>query len=296
MLSLGDASDGAHPWGTKQAEHRLYPAAILELEAALQAAEDDAQVAAVVVTAGGKFFCNGFDLQFLQKHSELADDLQRATEKLLVRILRFPKPTIAAVNGHACAAGAMLMLCFDHVVMNADRGFCFVPGIDLVLTYSPGMSALMQTRLPTSLAHRFIVLGERFTAPSLAQQGVVEPAPPDEVLTQAMAKAQALKPKARHGSTMRRIKATLYHEAIAALEVEPDAIVLEPTFVPMGFDNIPTGQDRPKPSARFELRVGSKAVGAQAREATRPTLGVMKHESLVAASVQARDDLRKWAT
>ena len=215
IISLGGVGDAAHKWGTKTCEHRLYPAAILALDEALDAAESDEAVRAIVLTAEGKFFCNGFDLKFLQQHSHLMDDVQRMTEMLCARILRFPKPTIAAVNGHACAAGAMLMLCFDEVVMNSEKGYCFVPGIDLGLTYSPGMAALMSARLPFSVRHGFIVMGERLTGPQLAKHAVVKAAPPDKVLPEAVARAVALKPKAAHGATMSSIKATLYHEAIA---------------------------------------------------------------------------------
>ena len=42
--------------------------------------------------------------------------LQKETEKSLAKIVTFPIPTIAMLNGHACAAGAMLALAFDYRV------------------------------------------------------------------------------------------------------------------------------------------------------------------------------------
>jgi len=234
----------------------------------------------------------------LQQQMELADDVQRATEKLCARILRFPKPTVAAVNGHACAAGAMLMLSFDEVIMNAERGYCFVPGIDLGLTYSPGMAALMAARLPFALRHKFIVFGQRMTAVQLGEHAVVEPAASAAVLDAAIARAVALKPKARHGATMAAIKATLYHEAIAALEVEPDAVVLDPTFVPMGFNNVPVGTDKPR-SPRLNMLRRSRSPAPVASD-TATSLGLrsvdeLKMEALATATRQSAKDLRKWA-
>ena len=222
--------------------------------------------------------------------------VQRATEKLCSRILSFPKPTVAAVNGHACAAGAMLMLCFDEIVMNSERGYCFVPGIDLGLTYSPGMAALMAARLPFAIRHSFIVMGKRMTAPQLAEHAVVQPAPPSAVLPTALASAIELKPKATHGDTLRAIKATLYHEVIAALEVEPDAVVIEPTFVPMGFSNIPTGVD--KPVAKAKTPVGSPRGSRRVAKPAAPSqsVEVLKQDTFVAATAQAAADLRKWAS
>ena len=297
VISLGAGGDAEHSWGTKCAEHRLYPAAILALDEALTAAESNENVRAVVLTAEGKYFCNGFDLRFLQQETQMMDDVQRATEKLCSRILSFPKPTVAAVNGHACAAGAMLMLCFDEIVMNSERGYCFVPGIDLGLTYSPGMAALMAARLPFAIRHSFIVMGKRMTAPQLAEHAVVQPAPPSAVLPTALARAIELKPKATHGDTLRAIKATLYHEAIAALEVEPDAVVMEPTFVPMGFSNIPTGVDKPA-VAKAKTPVGSPRGSRRVAKPAAPSqsVEVLKQDTFVAATAQAAADLRKWAS
>lgn len=301
IISLGGAGEQAHQWGTKACEHRLYPAAVLALDEALDAAENDESVRAIIITAEGKYFCNGFDLKFLQARMEMADDVQRATEKLCARVLRFCKPTVAAVNGHACAAGAMLMLCFDEVVMNSERGYCFVPGIDLGLTYSPGMAALMAARLPFALRHAFIVMGERLTAPQLAAHHVVQSAPARLVLETAVARAAALKTKATHGATMRAIKSTLYHEAIAALEVEPDAVMFNPTFVPMGFGNVAVGTDRPHaaskrrpaPSPRAGTPLKSR-VPSSDNLASLPSMDALKQEALVSASVQAAQDLQEW--
>lgn len=246
-ISLGDqASEDVLPWGTKAEEHRLYPELVLALLGALDRIAEDVAVQALVVTASGRFWSNGFDLKWIQQHPDMADALQQVTEVLCARLLKFPKPTVAAVNGHAAAAGAMLLLSFDVKVMNSTKGFCFVPGIDLGLVYSPGMTALMVAKLPQAIRHDFIVFGQRYTAQMLAPHGVVNAAVPAEaVLETAVTMASELKPKAKHPATMARIKETLYHEAIAALECEPDEMLLHPTFTPMGFDALAAGVDRP---------------------------------------------------
>ena len=246
VLSLGDGDpDRANAWGTLAAEHRIEPHLVLALMGALDAIEHDESAQALVVTAEGKYWCNGFDLRWIHEHLQHADELQQAAELLLARILQFPKPTLAAVNGHACAAGAMLMLAMDFRVMNEDKGFVFVPGIDLGLAYTPGMSALMAAKLPQQLHRDFIIYGQRFTAKTLSPHGVVETAPAAEVLAQTLERARAVKGKSKHASTMARIKQTLYHEAVAALQHHPDCMFLRPTSNPMGFENLTFGCDRP---------------------------------------------------
>ena len=237
IVSLGLAESRLSAWGTDVQEHRLEPHVVLALSCALDKAETDPSVFAVVLTAEGKFWCNGFDLKWIQAHIDLANTLQESVELLCARILQYPKPTIAAVNGHATAAGAMLMLCCDFRIMNKDKGFVFVPGIDLGLVYSPGMSSLMAAKLPQQMHVDFIVYGQRYTAKTLEPHGVVEAAPADEVLTKASHRAHALKGKTKHPATMARIKQTLYHQTIAALEHHPDLMFLQPS--PMGFEDLP---------------------------------------------------------
>lgn len=270
VISLGGAGEEQSPWGTPLAEHRFNPGSILGFLEALDRVDKDASVSAVVVTAEGKFWSNGFDLKYIQTHSEHADLLQQATEVACARLLSFSKPTIAAVNGHATAAGAMLMLAFDVRVMNSERGFFFVPGIDLGLVYSPGMSALMASKLPHSIQRDVIVFGKRFTATTLLPHGVVDVAvPPADVLQTAIKEAVALKPKAKHPQTMSLIKGTLYHEAIAALQCEPDDILQHPSFRAMGFDSVPKGTDRPDAKPKKTMELMRRVTLAKAAEASR---------------------------
>jgi enoyl-CoA hydratase/carnithine racemase len=57
---------------------------------------------------------------------------QRRTNKVQT-CLFVSYDTVAAINGHFCAAGAMLGLAFDMRVMRTDKGMFFVPAVDLGL-------------------------------------------------------------------------------------------------------------------------------------------------------------------
>ena len=268
VISLGDAGNEVASWGTKVKEHRLYPGSVLALNDAFTRAESDDSARAVLVKAEGFYWCNGFDLKWLrQQSSGYADILQQWAERLLARILKFPKPTIAAVNGHACAAGAMLMLCFDVIVMEYSPrpldaeakpwrpSVCMVPGVNIDLVYSPGMSELMATKLPTQMHTDFIVFGKKFTALELKNLGVVKDAVArDAVLDTAMTHAIALKPKARHTQTLQRIKATLYYKAISQLELVPENA---PEFKPMGF--VTENTESAAPATELQMRAESEA-------------------------------------
>ena len=87
-------------WGTPIHEHRLNPPMVRGLQRCLEAVEADSTVRGVVVVGEGRFWSNGLDLGYLdsvtpEKGAELAKDINA----LMVRILCFPLPTVAAFNG-----------------------------------------------------------------------------------------------------------------------------------------------------------------------------------------------------
>lgn len=77
---------------------------------------------AVVLTGpiGSKFWSNGFDLEYLGTNPKHAFE---ALHKLCGRLLTFPVPTVACLQGHCFAGGVFVALCCDYRVMNGERGF-----------------------------------------------------------------------------------------------------------------------------------------------------------------------------
>ncbi len=62
---------------------------------------------AMVVTGEGKFFSNGLDLDWLATKEEDMFGFIADVTRMWARILEAPYPTVAAINGHAFAGGAI---------------------------------------------------------------------------------------------------------------------------------------------------------------------------------------------
>ncbi len=199
-------------------ENRFNPTSLDAIVAALDELEAGDGPGALVLTGEGKFFSNGLDLEWMGSAPPGgAEDVLRRVHALFARLLAFPTATVAAINGHAFAAGAMLALACDARVMREDRGYVCLPEVDIGLAFTPGMTALLQARLSPASAHEAMLSGRRYGAPEALAAGIVDAAVPDErVLGDAVQRAAALAAKPR--ATVAAIKRGLYANALAALE------------------------------------------------------------------------------
>lgn len=202
----------------RHGENRFHPDMLDALNGALDAVEGSEGAAAVVLTGEGKFFSNGLDLDYMggAGEEEALRTLDRVHD-LLARVLAFPAPVVAALNGHAFAAGAMLATACDVRVMREDRGYYCLPEADIGLAFTPGMSALLQTKLDRAVAHEAMVTARRYgAADALVARIVDEVAAEGDVVRVATERAAALAGKPRHA--LPAIKRGLHGEAVAALE------------------------------------------------------------------------------
>ena len=198
-------------------ENRFHPDRLAAINAALDEVEAADGPRAVVTTGAGKFYSNGLDLDFMAATPDAAEATLAEVHALFARVLAFPAPIVAAVQGHAFAAGAMLTLAHDLVVMRADRGYFCLPEVDLGIPFTAGMNALIRSRLPITTAHEAMTTARRYGGEDARAAGIVAAtAGEGEVLDAALARAEALAGKA--GAVFGAIKARLYAEVIAELQ------------------------------------------------------------------------------
>ena len=198
-------------------ENRFNADSVASINACLDEVEAADGPRAMVTTGEGKFYSNGLDLDWMgsgaiDDPSAFVGDVLR----LLGRVLAFPVPTVAAVNGHAFAGGAMLALAHDRMVMRQDRGFWCVNEVLLGMQFAPGMMELLKARLPQPTRHRALTGAERFGGDAAVAAGIATAAVAEaDVVATAVALAAQLAPTA--GETAGGIKRALYPEAVATL-------------------------------------------------------------------------------
>lgn len=175
---------------------------------------------ALVVTGSGKSFHQGLDLPFLMGLGDRATPFLKSVHRLFGRLLRLDVPTVAAINGHAQAGGAMLACCFDLRIMRADRGWFRLPEVELGLPFTTVMNDLLMARLPQPARHRLMVLGTPIGGAEAAATGVVDAAVEgqDGPLTEALERAEAL--AAFRGPVIRTIRTTTYADLLTSIDAD----------------------------------------------------------------------------
>lgn len=150
-------------------------ALIRELHDTLGELAGDAAVRAVVMAGAGKSFCAGADLQWMERAAGY-DEMQNVADAealagLLDALFRFPKPTVARVNGAALGGGAGLVSCCDIAIAAADAKFGFSEvRLGLIpATISPHVVRAIGGRA----AGKYFLSGEVFDAAEALRIGLV---------------------------------------------------------------------------------------------------------------------------
>jgi enoyl-CoA hydratase/carnithine racemase len=165
-----------------------------ELHASLDVVEANEGTRALVTVGADKHYSNGFDIEFLGSLDGpgLTTFMDRALG-VLARLLTFPVPTVAALNGHAFGIGAMLALAHDRRVMRPDRGWFCLPEIDLGMQFHPFMLSLVTHRLGRPVAEEAILTGRRYDGAAAVAAGIAHAtAPVDELVAAAVGLAEPL--------------------------------------------------------------------------------------------------------
>ncbi len=198
-------------------ENRLDRTFLDEVGHALDQVEASTDPVVLVTTAEGKFYSNGFNLGWMGSIArEEARTFLNDTQAFWARLLVFSVPTVAALNGHAFGAGAVMALAHDYRVMRGDRGYFCFPEVDLKLRFRPGMLALIQRRLSPAAFRDALLTGARYGGVEAEARGIVDAAAPLEELT-ARAIERASEASGKDRDTLHKLKLAMYKEAFDLL-------------------------------------------------------------------------------
>jgi enoyl-CoA hydratase len=209
-------------------------ALLADLEAALDRAEQEAAVL-VLRSARPGIFSAGFDLRvFASKDPEHSVQMMRAGAELALRLLTYPLPTVAVVEGSAFPMGAFLLLACD--LRLGSRGTHRIGLNEVAIGIVPPQFALVlaRSRLHPAWLNRTVCLGQMFLPDEAREAGfldlVVAPDSLDETLERELAALLERVHGPSHATTKRKLRLATAHAMRRAIDRELTADMLRSSF------------------------------------------------------------------
>ncbi len=183
-----------------------------EIQHAVRASEENAEVRAIVITGEGRAFCAGQDLTEVTPETNLGDVLLDLYGPMIKEVANCEKPIIAAVNGVAAGAGFSLALACDFRLVSEKASFVNA-FVNIGLIPDCGNLYYLSRMIGQAKALELSLLGEKVTAAQAEQLGLatkVIAADEWKEQVRAFAEKVASKPTMAIGLIMQSLEAS-YH-------------------------------------------------------------------------------------
>ena len=201
----------------------------------------DAPVRAVVLTGSGSIFSAGVDLlRILEDGAPYLKRFLPALSDLCEAIFPFPKPLVAAINGHAIAGGCVLACMADRKIVARDAGRIGVPELLVGVPFPPAVLEILRFAVPTAHFGEILYSGETYHPAGARDRGLA-----DEVVEADLLMDRAVRLADEMGSlpsdafriTKQQIRAPVV-DRIRAARAKLDPIIEEVWSRPETLDHI----------------------------------------------------------
>ncbi|MBP6744569.1 enoyl-CoA hydratase/isomerase family protein [bacterium] len=199
-----------------------------QLQDALKEMEKDKEVRAIILTAAGRGFCAGQDLQSrsiaqeMGERPSLGDSIRRRYNPIVIKLRRIEKPIIAAVNGVAAGAGASIAFACDYRIVTDKVNF--IQSFTKVgLIPDSGATFILTRLVGLTKAFELMLSADKLSAEEALKLGIVNKiVGEDDLMKEAIALAEKLAagPTKAFGLTKRAVNRAVFDDLEELLEYE----------------------------------------------------------------------------
>lgn len=199
-----------------------------QLQDALKEMEKDKEVRAIILTAAGRGFCAGQDLQSrsiaqeMGERPSLGDSIRRRYNPIVIKLRRIEKPIIAAVNGVAAGAGASIAFACDYRIVTDKVNF--IQSFTKVgLIPDSGATFILTRLVGLTKAFELMLSADKLSAEEALNLGIINKiVGEDDLMKEAMALAEKLAagPTKAFGLTKRAVNRAVFDDLEELLEYE----------------------------------------------------------------------------
>jgi enoyl-CoA hydratase/carnithine racemase len=165
----------------------------IALAEAIESADADPAIRAIILTGAGPMFCSGGDISTMHRMpAERALDRLHLAQRVIRAIFSTPKPVLAAVEGSAYGAGTALAAACDRVVAARDATFA-TTFTDIGLAGDMGTFVSLPARIGAARTRQMLMLPAPISAAEALQLGLIDSVvEPGEALESAHRDARRL--------------------------------------------------------------------------------------------------------
>jgi enoyl-CoA hydratase len=202
----------------------ITPALLDDLTSALASAGEEEAIRAVVLTGEGKFFSAGLDIRGgIDFQAAISGggsvDPFAALRECMLAFLRFPKPTVAMLRGHAIAGGLVLLLACDYR-LGLDGDYKIgLNEVEIGASFPRSAFEIVRLRVSHQQASELLLGAALYPANQATRLGVVDELIPAEQFEDRVMRRAARLGSFPHGAYA-HTKAALVADAIARIEAE----------------------------------------------------------------------------
>ena len=183
----------------------------------------DKSISALIITSNDeKNFSQGIDVVWImdnmQKNNhQPVTDFINEMDNVFKKLLLYPVPVIAAINGHAFGNGSIISCACDFRFMRSDRGFFCFPEVNIGIPFRWGMNAFVKKAIPLHILSQMQFTGNRYTAPELEKHNIIVKAcaNQEDLMDSTIAFAKTLQKKR---GILGEMKKRMYNDIIKVLD------------------------------------------------------------------------------
>jgi enoyl-CoA hydratase/carnithine racemase len=160
-------------------ENRQNPDFVRAILTAFDEIEKDHEISSVILSSSDrKNWSLGIDVQWMaqamgNKDFPIIKEFMYGMNRVFRRVLLYPMPVVAAINGHVFGGGTILACACDFRFMKSDRGFFCFPEIDISIPFLPGMLAIVKKAVPYYKLEELVLTGKRAVAAELEAHHII---------------------------------------------------------------------------------------------------------------------------
>ncbi len=203
-------------------------AAVQEINGALERIERNPPSSGFVLTGTGASFSSGVDFRSVPRYSaEERRAMVRGINRAVMRLYRFPRPVVAAVNGHAIGGGLILAMSCDVRIASGTGKF----GLGEVSAGIPFPAApliVLKDAFERGAARMLALTGRLVDGAEARELGLIDEwAPPDALLAMAAERARALSKLPAYAAIKKQLRAEAVAEMSSMIERDSDPLLDE---------------------------------------------------------------------